>query len=108
MCSLACLCQVVRIKGEGMPKHGTPSEFGDLTILFTVDFPKDVRQRALPFRLTLIPSTRVPSAGTARARSGAREDTASVYRRGHACHVSWRDQLRSGWEMGRGGGIPSA
>ena len=34
--------QVVRIKGEGMPKHGTPSEFGDLTITFTVEFPPKV------------------------------------------------------------------
>ena len=34
--------QVVRIKGEGMPKHSTPSEFGDLTITFTVDFPTEV------------------------------------------------------------------
>ena len=34
--------QVLRIKGEGMPKHGTPSEFGDLLITFTVDFPKSV------------------------------------------------------------------
>ena len=25
-----------------MPKHGTPSEFGDLTITFTVDFPQKV------------------------------------------------------------------
>ena len=35
--------QVIRIKGEGMPKHGTPSEFGDLVIAFTVDFPTQVR-----------------------------------------------------------------
>jgi DnaJ-class molecular chaperone len=34
--------QSVRIKGEGMPKHGTPSEFGDLVIQFTVDFPKTI------------------------------------------------------------------
>jgi len=34
--------QVIRIKGEGMPKHGTPSEFGDLTITFSIDFPKEV------------------------------------------------------------------
>merc|ERR1719482_1465835 len=34
--------QVLRIKGEGMPKHNTPSEFGDLTIAFTVDFPAQV------------------------------------------------------------------
>ena len=34
--------QAIRIKGEGMPKHGTPSEFGDLTITFTVEFPKTV------------------------------------------------------------------
>jgi len=34
--------QAIRIKGEGMPKHGTPSEFGDLTIHFTVDFPATV------------------------------------------------------------------
>jgi hypothetical protein len=25
-----------------MPKHGTPSEFGDLTITFTVEFPSKV------------------------------------------------------------------
>merc|ERR1712118_289537 len=34
--------QAIRIKGDGMPKHGTPSEFGDLTITFTVDFPAKV------------------------------------------------------------------
>jgi len=34
--------QAVRIKSEGMPKHGTPSEFGDLTITFTVEFPTKV------------------------------------------------------------------
>lgn len=34
--------QSIRIKGEGMPKHGTPSEFGDLVISFTVDFPKQI------------------------------------------------------------------
>lgn len=34
--------QVIRIKGEGMPKHSTPSEFGDLTITFTVEFPKEI------------------------------------------------------------------
>ena len=34
--------QAIRIKSEGMPKHGTPSEFGDLTITFTVDFPSKV------------------------------------------------------------------
>ena len=30
------------VKGEGMPKHGTPSEFGDLTITFSVEFPTAV------------------------------------------------------------------
>jgi DnaJ-class molecular chaperone len=34
--------QAIKIKSEGMPKHGTPSEFGDLTITFTVEFPKTV------------------------------------------------------------------
>jgi len=34
--------QTIRIKGEGMPKHNTPSEYGDLTITFTVDFPQQV------------------------------------------------------------------
>ena len=34
--------QVVRIKNEGMPKHSTPSEAGDLIITFAVDFPKTV------------------------------------------------------------------
>ena len=34
--------QTIRIKGEGMPKHGTPSEFGDLTITFNVEFPTAV------------------------------------------------------------------
>ena len=33
---------MIRIKGEGMPKHNTPSEFGDLSITFTVDFPTQV------------------------------------------------------------------
>ena len=34
--------QAIKIKSEGMPKHGTPSEFGDLTIQFSIDFPKEV------------------------------------------------------------------
>jgi len=34
--------QLIKIKGEGMPKHGTPSEFGDLSITFSVDFPTKV------------------------------------------------------------------
>merc|ERR1719482_2294734 len=34
--------QIIKIKGEGMPKHGTPSEFGDLSITFTVEFPTKV------------------------------------------------------------------
>merc|ERR1719482_1340318 len=34
--------QTIRIKGEGMPKHGFSSEFGDLVIQFTVDFPRTV------------------------------------------------------------------
>ena len=40
--SLSLSPQAIRIKGEGMPKHGTPSEFGDLTITFTVEFPSKV------------------------------------------------------------------
>lgn len=31
---------VLNLKDEGMPKHGVPSEFGDLKIEFKVDFPK--------------------------------------------------------------------
>ena len=49
--------QVIKIKGEGMPKHGTPSEFGDLTITFTVDFPAKVdagASLARAFRPTII------------------------------------------------------
>ena len=34
---------MIRIKGEGMPKHHTPSEYGDLTITFSVEFPKEAR-----------------------------------------------------------------
>jgi len=34
--------QTIRIKGEGMPKHGFSSEFGDLVIQFTVEFPKNI------------------------------------------------------------------
>mmetsp|Transcript_23906 Transcript_23906/g.67219 ORF Transcript_23906/g.67219 Transcript_23906/m.67219 type:complete len:364 (-) Transcript_23906:469-1560(-) len=34
--------QTMRIKGEGMPKHGFSSEFGDLVITFTVDFPASI------------------------------------------------------------------
>merc|ERR1712070_177591 len=34
--------QIIKIKSEGMPKHGTPSEFGDLSITFTVEFPTKV------------------------------------------------------------------
>ena len=30
-----------------MPKHGTPSEFGDLTITFTVEFPSKVDGRLM-------------------------------------------------------------
>jgi DnaJ-class molecular chaperone len=34
--------QTMRIKGEGMPKHGFSSEYGDLVITFSVDFPEQV------------------------------------------------------------------
>ena len=48
--------QAIRIKGEGMPKHGTPSEFGDLTITFTVDFPKKVDPELAAGLEKLLPS----------------------------------------------------
>lgn len=48
--------QVVRIKGEGMPKHSTPSEYGDLTITFTVDFPKEVDSTLAAGLAGLLPS----------------------------------------------------
>jgi len=47
--------QTIRIKGEGMPKHGTPSEFGDLTIQFSVDFPKEVDAELATGLETLLP-----------------------------------------------------
>uniref|UniRef100_A0A7S0LFQ6 J domain-containing protein n=1 Tax=Coccolithus braarudii TaxID=221442 RepID=A0A7S0LFQ6_9EUKA len=34
--------QSLRIKGEGMPKHGISSEFGDMIITFSIDFPKAI------------------------------------------------------------------
>ena len=34
--------QVLRIQGEGMPKHGTPSEFGDLLVHVDVTFPAEI------------------------------------------------------------------
>lgn len=48
--------QVIRIKGEGMPKHSTPSEFGDLTITFTVDFPKEVDPTLAEGLASLLPT----------------------------------------------------
>jgi len=48
--------QVVRIKGEGMPKHSTPSEFGDLTITFTVDFPEEVDAKLAAGLTDLLPA----------------------------------------------------
>eukprot|EP00735_Rhodelphis_limneticus_P006893 TRINITY_DN19361_c0_g1::TRINITY_DN19361_c0_g1_i1::g.7885::m.7885 TRINITY_DN19361_c0_g1::TRINITY_DN19361_c0_g1_i1::g.7885 ORF type:complete len:366 (+),score=73.57,sp/Q5RAJ6/DJB11_PONAB/49.86/5e-113,DnaJ/PF00226.26/1.9e-28,CTDII/PF01556.13/19,CTDII/PF01556.13/8.9e-25 TRINITY_DN19361_c0_g1_i1:75-1172(+) len=39
---------VMKIKGEGMPKHGAPSKKGNLYITFDIDFPKndfDAQQR---------------------------------------------------------------
>ena len=29
----------IRLKGEGMPVHEVPSQFGDLLVTFSVDFP---------------------------------------------------------------------
>ncbi|KAL3914462.1 MAG: hypothetical protein SGPRY_007617, partial [Prymnesium sp.] len=48
--------QVIRIKGEGMPKHSTPSEFGDLTITFTVEFPKEVDPTLAEGLASLLPT----------------------------------------------------
>merc|ERR1719502_1799503 len=47
--------QVIRIKGEGMPKHGTPSEFGHLSIPFSVDFPTKVDEAVAARLETLLP-----------------------------------------------------
>lgn len=46
--------QTIRIKGEGMPKHGTPSEYGDLTITFTVDFPQQAMRFAALVRTRIL------------------------------------------------------
>ena len=46
----------LRIKGEGMPKHGTPSEFGDLVITFTVDFPKQIAPELVEGLGNLLPA----------------------------------------------------
>ena len=48
--------QVLRIKGEGMPKHGTPSEFGDLTVTFSVDFPAAVEPELADGLQKLLPA----------------------------------------------------
>jgi|EP00161_Ancyromonas_sigmoides_P012477 DnaJ-related protein SCJ1 len=34
--------QVIRMRGEGMPLHGTPSEHGDLLVTITVAFPAEL------------------------------------------------------------------
>ena len=39
-----------------MPKHGTPSEFGDLTITFTVEFPTTVDSDLASGLENLLPS----------------------------------------------------
>merc|ERR1719230_1637986 len=48
--------QTIRIKGEGMPKHNTPSEYGDLTITFTVDFPTQIGADLREGLSSLLPS----------------------------------------------------
>jgi len=48
--------QTIRIKGEGMPKHNTPSEYGDLTITFTVDFPTQVNAKLTEGLSSLLPA----------------------------------------------------
>jgi len=48
--------QTIRIKGEGMPKHNTPSEYGDLTITFTVDFPQQVDEQLSKGLSNLLPA----------------------------------------------------
>jgi DnaJ-class molecular chaperone len=35
---------VLTLKGEGMPVHNFPSEFGDLKVAVTVDFPSAVSE----------------------------------------------------------------
>ena len=37
--------QVLRLRGEGMPVHGVPSEFGDLLVTLHVDFPTALSAR---------------------------------------------------------------
>ena len=34
--------EVKRIKGEGMPQHNFPSEFGDLFVKFSIKMPKEL------------------------------------------------------------------
>merc|ERR1712113_228548 len=48
--------QTIRIKGEGMPKHGTPSEFGDLIITFTVEFPAAIEPEMASGLENLLPA----------------------------------------------------
>ena len=71
--------QAIRIKGEGMPKHGTPSEFGDLTIHFTVDFPAAVDGCAPRHRhRRAYAAVSKCMCINARARLGGREMTAGL------------------------------
>jgi DnaJ-class molecular chaperone len=50
----ALVGQVIRVSGEGMPRHEFPSEFGDLFITFKIIFPKGVSaQQADAFRQVL-------------------------------------------------------
>jgi len=48
--------QSIRIKGEGMPKHGVSSEFGDLIVQFTVEFPQAIDAELAAGLSSLLPT----------------------------------------------------
>lgn len=47
--------QTVVYKGEGMPQHEVPSQFGDLHVTFEIAFPKSLTAEAIESLKTLLP-----------------------------------------------------
>ena len=41
--------QILRLKGEGLPVHGVPSEFGDLFVTLDIAMPKAITQEERAF-----------------------------------------------------------